>query len=416
MIKVCRIRIYPNKTQQTKIFRILGACRFIYNLYIQYNNNFYREKDEFLSGYDFAKMVTKLKKREKKYMWLQSISTKALTDSIMTAELSLKKFFKGKTRFPRYKTKKTPVQSYFFIKDNIHFDTGKKNIIKIPILGNVRITQRDYLPEKESITSGRIIYDHNKFFVSFIYSTDNIEEKEILSSGMGIDVGIEKYASIYRQNGSCYQIKSFLKDEKYLKLTNRIKRLQQIISFKVEENYRPIHDKYVRKHDKEPDQKTKINLMKKGGCYSTSNIKRVRKKITNTEYKLNNYVKDKIDKLVNSLVRTKPEYITIEDLSIKNMLQNDSSNTLHDHISKSRFRYFRTKLEQKCLEFNVELRFANMYFASSKKCSSCGNKNKKLTLNNRVYKCPNCGLEIDRDLNAAINLCNLKKYSLVYSK
>ena len=349
-------------------------------------------------------------------MWLQSISTKALKDSIMTAELSLKKFFKGKTRFPRYKTKKTPVQSYFFIKDNIHFDTGKKNIIKLPILGNVRITQRDYLPEKESITSGRIIYDHNKFFVSFIYSTDNIEEKEILSSGMGIDVGIEKYASIYRQNGSCYQIKSFLKDEKYLKLTNRIKRLQQIISFKVEENYKPIHDKYVRKHDKEPDQKTKINLMKKGGCYSTSNIKRVRKKITNTEYKLNNYVKDKIDKLVNSLVRTKPEYITIEDLSIKNMLQNDSSNTLHDHISKSRFRYFRTKLEQKCLEFNVELRFANMYFASSKKCSSCGNKNKKLALNNRVYKCPNCGLEIDRDLNAAINLCNLKKYSLVYSK
>ena len=135
MIKVCKIRIYPNKTQERKIFHTLGACRFIYNLYIQYNNNFYIEKNEFLSGYDFAKMVTKLKKREEKYMWLQSISTKALTDSIMNAELSLKKFLKGKSGYPKFKTKKSPVQSYFFIKDNIHFNTGKKNIIKLPILG-----------------------------------------------------------------------------------------------------------------------------------------------------------------------------------------------------------------------------------------------------------------------------------------
>ena len=415
MIKVCKIRIYPNKTQEKIIFRTLGACRYVYNLYLDYNKKKYDESSEFLSGYDFAKILTKLKKEDERYDWLNDISSKALKDSIMNAEKAFKFFFNGNNGFPNFKTKKDKVQSYFFIKDNIHFNTGNKNIIKLPILGNVRITERDYLPEKPKITSGRVIYDHNKFFVSFIYNTPMEKDMEVLSYGMGIDVGIATYATIYRRNVYNDTIDTFLNDEKYINYTNRIKRLQKLVSFKVEENYKSLYHEYMKIHDKEPDNKTKQNIMKKGGCYNTSNIKCLRKKIVNAQYKCNNYVKDKINKMVISLVRTKPEYITIEDLSIKKMLENSGDKTLHDHIQKSKFGYFRKKMEEKCLEYKVELRVANKYFASSKKCSNCGYKNKNLTLNHRVYICPECGLKIDRDLNAAINLCNLKedKYTIL---
>lgn len=415
MIKVCKIRIYPNKIQEKTIFQTLGACRYIYNLYLDYNKKKYEETNEFLSGYDFAKIVTQLKKNDPYYFWLNTISSKAIKDSIMNGEKTFKRFFKGITGFPNFKTKKDKVQSYFFIKDSIHFNTGNKNIIKLPILGNVRITERDYLPDKSSITSGRIIYDHNRFFVSFIYNSPLEKNMEVLSYGMGIDVGIEKYATIYYRNGIYTDKDTFLNDPIYIKHNNRIKRLQHVIAFKAEENYKPLYHEYMKTHDKEPDNDAKQNIMKKGGCYNTSNIKRLKKKVVNTQYKRNNYVKDKINKMVISLVRTKPEYITIEDLSIKKMLENDSSNTLHDHIAKSNFRYFRIKIEQKCLEYKVELRVANKYFASSKKCSNCGNKNKDLTLNDRIYICPKCKLEINRDLNAAINLCNLKedKYTII---
>ena len=139
----------------------------------------------------------------------------------------------------------------------------------------------------------------------------------------------------------------------------------------------------------------------------------MRKKIVKLHQKKINIRKDFINKLVYLLVvRTKPEYITMEDLSIKNMLENDNNHDLHRYILESGLYYFRVHMINKSHEYETELRLANRYFASSKKCSCCGHKLKSLTLNDRVYRCPNCGLEIDRDLNASINLTYLKKYSI----
>ena len=135
MMKVCKIRIYPNKTQETIIFKTLDACRFVYNLYIEYCKKTYEDGNGFLSGYDFAKIITKLKKEDDKYYWLDGVSTKAIKDSIMNAEKAFLRFFdlisnpsnkkkskkkKKNTGFPNFKSKKkNPVTSFFFIKDNI---------------------------------------------------------------------------------------------------------------------------------------------------------------------------------------------------------------------------------------------------------------------------------------------------------
>ena len=412
MKKVCKLRIYPNKTQESIINRTLGACRFIYNKYLEYNLNYYKETGKFLSGYDFSKMLTQLKKTEE-FSWLNDISSKAIKDSIMTCEKSYKKFFKKKQpRPPRFRSRKQSMQSYFVANEFIRLNTGKKNIIRIPILKDIRITERSYLPDEKQITSGRVIREGDKYYVSFIYNT-SIKESTIRSQGCGIDLGIEKFATIHYETGESMIIDSFVNSDKFNAINEKIKYYQRLISHKVEVNYGRLLNIYLDHHpDGKVNDKSK-NIMK-GESYNTSQIQKLRKKISKLYKKKINIARDTILKLVNILVaRTKPRYITIEDLCIKNMIETEGFHDLHRLITESRWFFFRERLSQKCEEYDIELRIADKFFASSKTCSFCGKKNKDLKLSDRVFICPHCGYEVDRDLNAAINLCNTKKYSLV---
>lgn len=245
----------------------------------------------------------------------------------------------------------------------------------------------------------------------FIYDT---KPKKIHHNpiGLGIDVGIKKYVTVTTTDNESFMIDHFKDSEKYKDILKKIEDYQRIISKKAEFNYGRLLNKYLDEHQGiEPNQITK-NIMK-GVSYNTSNIKKMRRKIQNLQVKKSNIKKDFINKLVYMLVvRTKPEYITIEDLQVKNMLDNDSSHSLHKYISESAFYYFRASIINKCHEYITEIRLANKYFASSKKCSRCGYKLKTLNLSDRTYECPECGLVIDRDLNASINLVNTKKYSI----
>ena len=412
MKKVCKIRIYPNKTQESIINRTLGACRFIYNKYIEYNLNYYKETGKFLSGYEFSKILTEMKKTEE-FSWLNEISRKALVESVFLCEKSYKKFFKKKQiRPPRFRSRKQPVQSYFFVKDNIHLNTGKKNIICIPILRNVRITERSYLPDENQITSGRVIKEGDKYFVVFIYNT-NVKESTIRSQGCGIDLGIEKFATIHYETGESMIIESFVNSDKFNAINEKIKYYQRLISHKVEVNYGRLLNKYLDHHpDGKIDDNSK-NIMK-GESYNTSQIQKLKKRISKLYRHKVNIARDIILKLVNILVaRTKPRYITIEDLCIKNMIETEGFHSLHRLITESRWFFFRERLSQKCKEYAIELRISDKFFASSKTCSICGKRHKGLKLSDRVFVCPYCGYKVDRDLNAAINLCNTKKYSIV---
>lgn len=409
MKKVCKIRMYPNKTQIDKINEILSACRYVQNLYIEYNIKRYDEYGEFLTGYQFAKIITKLKKTVPRFYWLRGISTKALKDSIMNIEKAFKAFFAKKKGFPKFKSRKRiSKESFFFIKDNIKY-TDAKNTIKIPILGKVRITEKEYLPDVSAITSGKIIKDSEKYYVMFIYNTEPIKLPKNNVS-LGIDVGLKSYITIY-DGESSYHISHFKNDRNYKKLQQKIVTLQRIISKKVEVNYYRKLNSYLDSHHSEPSDKYK-NIMK-GESYNTSGVRRIKRKIQRLYNKMADIRKDFIDKLVYNLVaRIKPQYITIEDLSISNMIQGEGHHDLHRYVIESGFYYFRIHLETKSKEYLTELRLANKYFASSKMCCMCGHKKKDLTLNDRVYVCPECGNRIDRDENASINLFNTNKYSI----
>lgn len=417
MIKVCKIRIYPNQSQIKLINDTLGCCRFVKNFYIEYNKRVYKEEGKFVSGYDFSKIINKLKKTSSEYSWICNYSSKAIKDAIMCEEKSFKSFFKKNGGFPKFKSRKRiNHESFFFIKDNIKY-TDNKNIIKVPILGKIRITEYSYLPSLETITSGRIIRDYDKYYVMFIY--EYVPHKmKLTNRKLGIDVGVKDYATISDDLYNVYKVKHFKDYERYKELDVKITTLQRIISNKSEMNYGKILHEWMDKHPEEELSEINKNIMK-GESYKTSQIRRLVRKIRSLKEKQVNLRKDYIDKLVYHLtVRTKPKCITIENLDISEMIKHVHTyeSTLHKYISESSFYYFREKMMQKCMELGITLRFAEKYFASSKTCSRCGYKNKSLKLSDRIFKCDDCGLEIDRDINASFNLVDLKSDKCIIIK
>ena len=308
--------------------------------------------------------------------------------------------------FPKFKSrKKLNKESYYFVKNNVKYI--RKNIIKLPILGKVRITENSYLPDLDKISSGRIVREYNRYYAVFIVKTEN---EYILHSDtkLGIDVGIKHYATIATTNDN-YYVTHFKDYKKYKSYEERIINLQRIISNKAEINYTRLLNNWMDNH---PNQKMtdKLKNIMKGVSYNSSRIRGLRRKTNNLKRKQRNIRNDFINKLAYSLTaRTKPLMITIENLDISEMIKHAGTKyaQLHKYIQESSFYTFKQKLVNKCSYYGIILRMANKYFASSKICYKCGNKKKNLTLNDRVYKCDHCGNEIDRDLNAAINLLYL---------
>ena len=412
MIISYKIRVYPSEYQKHIFDRTCGACRWIYNNFIIVNKERYKNNKKYLTGYDYSKKLTKWKKVDPDYMWLndKELSSKAVHEAFMDADEAFRRFFKGKSGYPNIKTKKrNPVNSYFFIGDKVKFTPNK---VKLPILGNVRITEDSYVPKDKRIIGGTLSRKNGKYYATFRieYEDDEIRifhDKYTL--GLGIDVGVKTFITAVNKVDAIIIFDKFLDDSRIKKYNEKIKYLQRIISNKMEINYSHLVTSYMDKHNEFPDEGNQ-NIMK-GKSYSNS-CRKLQNKINVLKEKKHNYKKNKIDKYVTNLVKLKPEYITVESLGVKELLENDTSESLHNHIQESMFAYFFNKLEFKCFLNGVQLRKAKKYFASSKKCCVCGKKNESLTLEDRIYEC-DCGNYIDRDLNAAINLCNLKKYKIV---
>lgn len=407
MIKSIKLRIYPNKTQLKIINRTLGACNFVKNEYLAYNKNSHDKDEGFITGYDFSKILNKLKKEDEDYIWLNEISSKAIKDAIMSKEKAYKGFFDGNKGFPKFKSRKRiNKESYFFIKDNIHYIS--KNIIKLPILKKVRIINSNQLPDKNSITSGRIIRHYNKYYVMFIYNDEFNDNKDIVKNDikLGIDLGIKNYATIY-DGTRFYHIKHFKDLDKYKKLTERKTKLQQVISKKAEYNYGKLLNNYLDTCREVPNETQKKKLRKES--YQTSNIRRIYLKINKINLKLTNIRDNYIKQSVNWLTaRLKPYQINIEDLDISNMIENDSSHGLHRLIAESNFYKFRMHLTNKCKEYGIKLVLVDQYYPSTQICSCCGKRDKDIKLSDRIFRCDKCGLIMDRDENSGINIINCK--------
>ena len=303
---------------------------------------------------------------------------------MICGEKAFKNFFKGLSSFPVFKKKCKDELGAYFVKNNKTDFEFYRHKIKIPTLKFVRLKEYGYIPKNANIKSGTISKIADRYFLSLVIEVeDAIKETNTNTKGLWVDLGIKDTAIC--SNGLVF--KNINKTKKVKKIKKKIKREQRKIARSVEYS--------------------KSNKIKLKECNNFNNKKL---KMQRLFYRLNCIRYDYINKIVNEITRTKLKYITIEDLKVSNMMKNKH---LSKAIQEQNFYGIRTKLINKCKERNIELRLVDTFYPSSKTCSCCGEIKKELKLNDRIYKCNNCGLEIDRDYNASINLEKAQVYKII---
>ena len=387
MYKSIRIELKLTKEQKIQVNKTIGVERFIYNEYIKYNQEQYELGNKFVSAFDFSKYINNIylpNNPDKK--WIKDVSSKSVKQAMIYGEKAFKNFFKGLSNFPVFKKKGKNELGAYFVKDGKKDFEFYRHKIKIPTLKFVRVKEYGYIPKNANIKSGTISKIADKYFLSLVIEVeDTIKEKETNTStkGLGIDLGIKDTAIC--SNGMIF--KNINKTKKVKKLKKKLKREQR---------------KMARSIEYSKSKKIKLKELK--------NFSKKKLKVQRLFYRLNCIRDDYNNKIVNEITRTKLKYITIEDLKVSNMMKNKH---LSKAIQEQNFFSIRTKLINKCKERNIELRLVDTFYPSSKTCSCCGEVKKDLKLNDRIYKCSNCGLEIDRDYNASINLEKAKVYKVI---
>lgn len=189
-----KTEINPTLEQQRIIHQTIGVCRFIYNFYIAHNKKVYEKEKRFVSGMDFSKWLNnKFIPNNQEYKWIKGVSSKAVKQSIMNCEKAFKKFFKGESKFPRFKKKKNQDVKAYFPKNNKTDWTVERHRIKIPTLGFVKLKEKGYIPkDANKVMSGTVSYKAGRYYVSVLVN----ENKQSLnysnfSEGIGIDIGLK---------------------------------------------------------------------------------------------------------------------------------------------------------------------------------------------------------------------------------
>ncbi|MBG0973375.1 RNA-guided endonuclease TnpB family protein [Bacillus sp. SRB3LM] len=378
------IEIKPTHEQITKINQTIGVCGYVYNLYLSKNKEMYESEGRFLSGYDFSKWLNNVYTKECS-QWIKKVSSKAVKQAIMNGDKAFKRFFQGLSGFPRYKKKKNQDVKCYFPKNNKTDWTVERHRVKVPTIGWMRLKEYGYIPQNAIVKSGTIGKRAGRYFVSVLCEWKEAEMKPILNqTGLGIDLGVKDFA--IRSDGIVHE--NMNKTIQVKKIEKRLKREQRSLSRKFEN---------IRKRGEQSATNKRANIDK--------NILRVQK----LHAKLANIRLAYVKSVVNDVVKTKPTFITVEDLNVKGMMKNKH---LSKAVAKQCFYTFKTWLLTKCEEYGIELRQVDRFYPSSKLCSYCGQKKVDLKLSDRVYTC-NCGNVMDRDLNASINLLQAKKYTIL---
>ena len=381
-----------NKKHIIKINQSIGICRFLYNSYLAKNKELYEKfkngeidkKLSFINANDFDKYINNEIKVLEEFKWINECGSKARKKAIINAEIAYKNFFKGRSKFPKFKKKNNQDVKIYFPKNHKSDWTIERHRIKIPTLGFIELKEKGYIPINAKVVSGTVSMKAGRYYVSVLCEiADSNNYSDINIEGIGVDLGVKDLAIVSNIDNP---FKNINKSNKVRKLKKKLKRLQRQVSRKYEMNKNG--KKFIK----------------------TQNIIKIESKIRIIYQILTDIRINYIHNITNALVKSKPEYIAIEDLDISGMIKNSH---LSKAISEQYFYEFRRQLTYKCLWNNIELRIVNRWFPSSKLCSKCGNINKNLKISDRKYICKECGIIIDRDKNASINIKNTKEYIVV---
>ena len=383
LLKSFKTEINPTEEQKARIRRTIGTCRYVYNFYLGHNKALHDNGEKFMTGKSFSLWLNN------EYIpdnpdktWIREVYSKAVKKSIEDGCTAFTRFFKHQSDFPKFKKKGKSDVKMYFVRNNPKDCQCERHRLKIPTLGWVRIKEKGYIPTTRDgymIRSGTVSVKAGRFYVSVLVEIPDVNIDNNSNEGIGIDLGLKDFAII--SNGKTYR--NINKSAGLKKLEKQLIREQRSLSRKYEN-------------------------LKKGESTQRANIQKQKLKVQKLHHKMDNIRTDHINKTIAEIVKTKPSYITIEDLNVKGMMKN---RCLSKAVASQKFYEFRTRLKAKCDENGIELRVADRFYPSSKTCHHCGSVRKNLKLSDRIYRCE-CGYVADRDLNAALNLKDAKTYRI----
>jgi len=358
-----KVEIKPNNVQKTFLNKSCGISRLAYNWGLDFVKTSYENGDKYLGAIGLHKELCKIKST--KYPFMYEVSKLAPQNALRDLDKAMKNFFRGVNQgkhigFPKFKSKRYSKNTFRIDGANIKVSNSH---IKLPKISTIRLKENGYIPIKNvKYMNCTISKDIDRWFVSVVVQYDENENKNHIEEVIGIDLGIKELATC--SNGDVYHNPKFTK-------------------------------KYERKLKRE---QRKLSRKKKG----SQNRNKQKIKVAKVYRKIRNSRVDNLHKLTSSITKTKCRMIVLEDLNTKGMMKNHK---LSKAIADSSFYEMKRQLEYKTKFYGGETFVINRWFPSSKTCSSCGAIKKDLKLSDRIYKC-DCGFEMDRDLNASINIQN----------
>ena len=369
MLRAVKIKLYPNKTQEQTLNKVLGCYRFVYNQMLAQKQNAYKRDKTNLKVTDLSKWFHGTLLKDEQYAWLKEQNTKVMKQAIRQMDGAYRNFFKQHNGFPKFKSKKDKQSALFpyeAISKHNTFET--RHISLTTPLKNIKFRCSDlyfsrlqkYNKNIRSITLSKT--KSGNFFLSILIEMDDVELKRFKHTNkqVGIDLGVKDF--VITSDGKVFENKHFFK-----KKEKQIKKLQRQLSKKVK---------------------------------GSNNRKKAQVRIAKLFERITNKKDAYIHYVTNELL-TYFDTIFMEDLNVQGMLRNHH---LTKAIQEVGFCKFKETLVNKALMNDKQVVFIDRFYPSSKTCSVCGYKKRDLRLSDREWICPNCGMKHDRDINAAMNI------------
>ncbi|MFI9459612.1 RNA-guided endonuclease TnpB family protein [Acinetobacter sp. NPDC052428] len=362
-MKAYKYRIYPNGEQKVLIEKHFGCARFTYNWALALQQKYYDEHKKSLSRKDIQDQLVSMKKQEQ-YSWLNEVNSQTLLSGLLHVYTAFGNFFKGRAKFPKFKSKKIPQRSYQCPQHgSVDFEKGTLNLPKLK--GIKAVFSRQFDGKIKTITISKTAT--GKYYASILVETNQAKVTASIIEAdktIGIDLGLNHL--LIQSDGQK------IENPKYLRQAQNGLAIQQKIFAR-------------KKKESKNYQRQKLNV----ACI----YEKVRLQRLDLHHKLTHHL----------ICENQATTYALEDLGIKNMVKNSK---LAKSISDVAWGQFLTLLQYKAEWYGKNVLKIGRFVPSSKTCSCCGYKMEKLPLSVRLFECPSCNLVEDRDVNASINIRN----------
>lgn len=395
MQRAVKIRLLPTKEQEILFWKSAGTARWAYNYFLEVNEQVYKtwlengkEGKRSIGEGEVRKYINNVLKKTT-HTWLKEVGSNVMKQGVKDANTALQRYIKGISGKPKFKSRHKSKISFYVNYESL---VRKPNGFQGEKIGYVKTASPlPRIPKDKKYTNPHISFDSKYWYLSVGYEIRQ-EETKLTGESLGIDLGIKSLAIVSNEDAAeIHFYKNINKSVEVRRLEKKLKREQRRASRKLETNIRS-HDKNRRPIWIRPLRECK-NLEKQN-----RKIRLIHKRLTDIR---NNY----LHQTTSEIVKTKPSQIVMEDLNVKGMMKNKY---LSEAIAKQKFYEFKRQIQYKSEMYGIKVIKADRFYASSKTCSHCGHVKKDLKLSDRIYVCPICGAELDRDLNAAVNLANYK--------